>query len=53
MNQPVDEQKPEINTSTLTNSFQKAIEAFQRNEISLPKAIIVAAVIIAIGILLS
>lgn len=53
MNQPAEQQKPEKTSPALTERLQEAIEAFQRSDINLPKAIIVAAVIIALGIMLS
>jgi len=44
------EKKP---AKTLGNNVQDVFEAFKRAEISLPQAIILAAIIIALGILLS
>lgn len=47
--QPDDQNKP----GTVGDSLQNLVDAFRRAEISLPQAIIIAAIIIALGIIFS
>ncbi len=45
-----DEQKP---VRTLGENLKETLETFKRSEITLPQAIIIAAVVIALGIVFS
>ena len=46
---PDDQNKP----GTLGDNLQNLFEAFKRSEIGLPQAIIIAAIVIALGIIFS
>lgn len=48
-NKPDDQNKP----GTVGDSLQNLVDAFKRTDITLPQAIIIAAVIIALGIIFS
>ncbi|HUL12896.1 MAG TPA: hypothetical protein VLU73_12115 [Methylococcaceae bacterium] len=53
MTEQTDNPSEEKPARTLGDNIQDLFESFKRAEISLPQAIIIAAIVIALGILLS